>query len=309
MIVAAMVMLSTFQVWAQETQPATAPAGPGKTVAEAYPNLATAVLANARLAELPEGVLMRAGDVTVTQAEVDARIAQAPQDLQEGLRKNAFFLLEQMATQQLLLREVRADATRDGKDAASLSDQELFKAYFDKLIADVKVTDEDVAAFYEKNKDMVGGGDLKDVKDAIGEYLRQQKQQDIADKHVQSLGQRTSIDVAAGWLTRQAELALDNAVDKARASGKPSLVDFGAQGCIPCEKLAPILEILLAKYAGRANVVFISTNDEPILAARYGIQSIPVQIFFDRDGKEVFRHSGFWPQELLEMKLAELGVK
>jgi thioredoxin 1 len=45
------------------------------------------------------------------------------------------------------------------------------------------------------------------------------------------------------------------------------------------------------------------------LAARYGIQSIPVQIFFDKDGKEVFRHVGVFPQEEIEKKLAEMGVK
>ena len=56
-------------------------------------------------------------------------------------------------------------------------------------------------------------------------------------------------------------------------------------------------------------MVFVSVREEQILASRYGIQSIPVQIFFDKDGKEVFRHTGFWPQEELEKKLAEIGVK
>ena len=59
----------------------------------------------------------------------------------------------------------------------------------------------------------------------------------------------------------------------------------------------------------KANVVFVSVRERQILASRYGIQSIPVQIFFDKDGKEVFRHSGFWPQDELEKKLTEIGVK
>lgn len=288
---------------------ATAPAEDPNTVARAYPNLASAALVHARLTELPDGVLLRAGELAVTQKELEAEIAKAPDAVREQLRKNAFFLLEQMATRQLLVEEAKAAATKDGKDASKLSEQELLKAYFDKLTADVKVTDAEVAEFYEKNKDMVGGQPLETVKAAIANFLRQQKQQKIVDNHIQTLGQRKTIEVASAWLKRQAELAMDNPVDKARASGKPSLVDFGAKGCIPCDKLAPILEAMEIKYKGKANVVFISVREEQILASRYGIQSIPVQIFFDKDGKEVFRHTGFWPQEELEKKLAEMGVK
>ena len=110
-------------------------------------------------------------------------------------------------------------------------------------------------------------------------------------------------------MKEQAALAKDNLVDKARASGLPSMVDFGASGCQPCEMMAPILETLKKKYAGKVNVEFVHVRDEQVLASRYGIQSIPVQVFFDKDGKEVFRHVGFFPQDEIEKKLAEMGVK
>jgi thioredoxin 1 len=294
---------------AQDSRPATAPAEPATTVSQAYPNMASAALVHARPTELPEGVLLRAGDLKVTQKDIDAEIAKAPEAMREQLRKNAFFLLEQMATRQLLAGEAKAATAKDGKEVSKLSEQELLKAYFDKLTADVKVSDNEVAEFYKKNKDMVGGQPLEAVKEAIANFLRQQKQQEIVDNHIQTLGQRKTIEVASDWLKRQAELAMDNPVDKARASGKPSLVDFGAKGCIPCDKLAPILETMKTKYQGKANVVFVSVREQQILASRYGIQSIPVQIFFDKDGKEVFRHTGFGPQEELEKKLAEMGVK
>jgi len=311
-IMAAIVSLSSLFALAQgktTPQPATTSAEQIKTVARAYPNLASASLVHAKLAKLPEGVLLRADNITVTQKDIDADIAKAPEAMREQLHKNAFFLLEQRATRQLLLREARAAATKEGKDASKLSEQDLLKAYFDKLTADVKISDAEVAAFYEKNKDMVEGQKLEDVKDAISKYLRQQKQQDIVNKHIQTLGQRVDIQVATSWLKRQAELAMDNPVDKVRNSGKPSLVDFGSKGCRPCDMLAPILEALKKKYDGKANVLFVSVREEQILASRYGIQSIPVQIFFDKNGNEVFRHTGFWPQEELEKKLAEMDVK
>ena len=56
-------------------------------------------------------------------------------------------------------------------------------------------------------------------------------------------------------------------------------------------------------------MLFVHVGQEQILAARYGIQTIPMQVFFDKDGKEVFRHVGFWPQEEIEKKLAEMGVQ
>jgi len=115
--------------------------------------------------------------------------------------------------------------------------------------------------------------------------------------------------VSAFWGKEQAILARDNPVDKARKSGRPSLVDFGASGCRPCDMMAPILRNIEKKYKGTLNVVFVHVRKEQILASRYGVQGIPIQIFFDRDGKEVFRHTGFFSQKEIERKLKEMGVR
>lgn len=277
-----------------------------KTVDQAYPGLASAALTHATLGELPKGVLLKAGDYTVAEEALQAEIAKAAEAKQEQLRNNALFLLEQRATRDLLLREAKQSA---GKTAEELTDNGMIHAMMEKLTAGVKVTDADIATFYQKNRDSMGDSKLEAVKDAISEFLIQQKRQEIVAQHVRAIGQRTPITISATWVRTQAEAARNNPVDKARGSGKASLVDFGSQGCRPCDMLAPILEVVKKKYDGKANVLFISVREQQILASRYGIQSIPVQIFFDKDGKEVFRHTGFWPQEELEKKLAELGVK
>jgi thioredoxin 1 len=72
--------------------------------------------------------------------------------------------------------------------------------------------------------------------------------------------------------------------------------------------MAPILEDLKAEYEGRLNVLFVHVREDPVLAAVYGIESIPVQVFFDKAGKEVFRHVGFFARDEIEKKLSELGV-
>ena len=289
--------------------PPTAAPAPAKTVSADYPNLASAALVHAVLADLPEGVLLRAGDLVIRESDLAAEIGQAPAEMREQLRRNSFFVMEQMATRQLLLREAKAAAAKRGQDNGKRNEREVMGELLDGIAAGARVTDAEIADFYAKNKDQVGGAKLEAVREAIRRYLLQQKQQEVVDEHIRLLGQRTGAEVAAGWAKRQAATAVDNPVDKARASGKPSLVDFGAKGCRPCDMLAPILDRLRDKYAGKANVVFVSVREEQILASRYGVQAIPVQIFFDKDGKEVLRHVGFYPQEEIEKKMAELGVK
>jgi thioredoxin 1 len=91
-------------------------------------------------------------------------------------------------------------------------------------------------------------------------------------------------------------------------SGRPRLLDLGATKCIPCKKMAPILDELKEEYAGRMDVEFIDVWKNRDAGGQYGIQSIPTQIFFDASGKELFRHEGFFAKEDILKKWRELGV-
>ena len=279
-------------------------AGNAPTVGDKYPGLATSALTFAKVTTLPEGVLLRAGELTISEKDVTARIAQAPQAQQDQLRKNAFYVLENMAATRLLVQAARA-----GASDADPNERNLIQRYLQGIVAKATVTDQEVAEFYQANKEACGGATLDQMKGQLRQLVLQQKQQALADEHVRTLGQRVPVEVSDAWARAQSVLAKDNPVDKARSSGKPSLVDFGSTGCVPCDMLAPILETLKTKYAGKVNVVFVHVGQEQLLAARYGIQSIPMQFFYDKDGKEVFRHVGFWPQEEIEKKLAAMGVK
>ncbi|MBK7703927.1 MAG: thioredoxin family protein [bacterium] len=88
----------------------------------------------------------------------------------------------------------------------------------------------------------------------------------------------------------------------------PRLVDLGADKCVPCKMMAPILEELRAEQAGRIEVVFIDVWKNKEEAAKYGIDLIPTQIFFAADGRELFRHEGFFAKEEILAKWKELGV-
>lgn len=284
-----------------------AAADPAARIDDLYPGLTDGALSLATQGELSEGVLLKAMDVEITSVELDEELAKAPMDVAEQLEKNKLFVLDNLATRELLLQSARE--AQQGDSAGETPEKDLIQRYLDTVVADVQVTDDEVAQFYADNKDMCGGASLDEVKGQLKDYVLGEKKQNAVTEHIRTFGERIPIVLAASWVEEQAKLAQDNPVDKARASGKPSLVDFGSTGCRPCDMMAPILEALKTKYEGKANVLFVHVRDEQILASRYGIRSIPVQVFFDKAGKEVYRHTGFYPQEEVEKRMKDMGVE
>ena len=280
------------------------------TIAALYPTVTSGALTFAKAAELSNGIALRSGDITISMADISKFIEAQPPELQAELNKNALFVLEHLATPRLLLNLAKKSTTPNAKEAGPKSDQQIIQDYFEKhVFGTIEVTDAEAEEFYRQNKNMFGGAALAQVREVIKPYLSGQKKQEAAADYIRTIGKKIDISVSASWLKKQAALTLDNPVDKARNSGKPSLADFGATGCVPCDMLAPILKDLEAKYKDKLNVLFIHVREKQILAARYGVETIPVQIFFDKSGKEVFRHIGFFPQEEIEKKLTEMGVK
>jgi len=278
------------------------------TVAALYPTVTSGVLTFAKAAELSKGIALRAGDITISMVDISRFIQGQPPELQDELNKNALFVLEHLAAPRLLLSVAKKGTAANAKEAKPKPDQQIIQDYFEKhVFSNIEVTDAEAEEFYRQN--MFGGAALAQVRERIKSYLLGQKMEKAAADYIRTIGKRIEISVSGSWLKKQAALTLDNPVDKARNSGKPSLADFGATGCVPCDMLAPILKDLEAKYKDKLNVLFVHVREKQILAARYGIETIPVQIFFDRTGKEVFRHVGFWPQAEIEKKLAEMGVK
>ena len=87
----------------------------------------------------------------------------------------------------------------------------------------------------------------------------------------------------------------------------PRVLDLGAGKCIPCKMMAPILDEMKETFAGQLDVKFIDVWENEGVGDQYGIRIIPTQIFFDADGKELFRHEGFFAREDMLAKWQELG--
>jgi thioredoxin 1 len=99
--------------------------------------------------------------------------------------------------------------------------------------------------------------------------------------------------------------------EKGKPAYKVTFIELGSVRCIPCQQMQPIMKSIREKYAGQVNVVFydVWTEAGAPYARKYGIQAIPTQVFLDENGKEYFRHVGFFPEEELIKVLQQKGVK
>ncbi len=91
--------------------------------------------------------------------------------------------------------------------------------------------------------------------------------------------------------------------------GLVNLVDLGSDYCLPCKMMAPILTRLQKDYKGKAEVIFINVDKHPDQVKRFGIRVIPTQFFYDKTGKEVYRHEGFMSRREIVAQFKKMGVK
>lgn len=84
----------------------------------------------------------------------------------------------------------------------------------------------------------------------------------------------------------------------------PVMVDFWAAWCGPCRSVAPLVDQVAAEFEGRAKVVKVNVDEEPEIAGRYGVQSIPTLAIF-KEGKLVDQIVGAHPKAAISEKLSQ----
>jgi len=106
----------------------------------------------------------------------------------------------------------------------------------------------------------------------------------------------------------QTGVAGSSGFDNLPVKGMVTMIDLGATSCIPCKMMAPIMEKVEKDYKGKAAIVFIDVWKNKEQARRFGIRAIPTQVFFNEEGKEVYRHVGFMAEKDIVAQLKKMGV-
>lgn len=103
------------------------------------------------------------------------------------------------------------------------------------------------------------------------------------------------------------------AQDKKPNEAKPKVtfVELGSVNCIPCKKMQPVMKAVEKKYGEQLKVVFhdVWIEENKKYAEQYKIKLIPTQVFLDENGKEFFRHQGFYPEKEIDKLLQKKGLK
>jgi thioredoxin 1 len=99
--------------------------------------------------------------------------------------------------------------------------------------------------------------------------------------------------------------------NKGKEKYKVTFIELGSVRCIPCQQMQPVMKSIEQKYPTQVKVVFhdVWTEVGAPYVKQYGIEAIPTQVFLDENGKEYFRHVGFFPEEELVKVLQQKGVK
>ena len=100
----------------------------------------------------------------------------------------------------------------------------------------------------------------------------------------------------------------NHAPEEIPVKGMPTMLDLGANECMPCKMMVPVMEKVEKKYEGKAAIVFIDVWKDKAPAKRFGIRAIPTQIFFNAEGKEVYRHEGFMSEADIDKVFHRMGV-
>ncbi len=101
------------------------------------------------------------------------------------------------------------------------------------------------------------------------------------------------------------------AAGTSEGSGKITFIELGSVNCIPCRAMVPVMEQIENELGDQVEVVFhdVWTDEGRPYAQTHGIRVIPTQVFLDRNGKEFYRHEGYFPAEELYPILQQGGVK
>lgn len=265
--------------------------------------------------------LARVNDEKVTVEQFNKEIAKMEDPLmRDMLQEEPNKYLEGIIMKVLLLQEAKKQGLsvpvktyKDAEKNARSPEESIITGFLEKKFSSPpEVTREEIEAFYKMYKDQMQGKPLKEITPAIEQLIREMKQREALGQFLGELRKNAKVEINQERLQKIAakppESNTEEDFKQALTSGKPILVDFGANSCIPCRQMRPILKEIGTEYSEKAKILVIDVYKHQKLAQEYKIMLIPTLIFFDLKGKEAFRHVGPLEKEKIVAKLKEIGM-
>ena len=265
--------------------------------------------------------LARVNDEKITVDQFNKELAKVdPPLIRDMFREEPNNLLERIIVKTLLLQEAKKQGlsapVKTYKDAAKNPlppEESIIVEYIGKKFSSPpEVTREEVEGFYKMYKDRMEGKPLKEVAPGIEQYIREAKQQQALAQFLEELRKNAKVDINQERLKKitvnPPEMDTEDDLKKALTSGKPILVDFGANSCLPCRQMRPVLKEVRTEYSEKAKILIIDVYKNQNLAQEYKVLMLPTLVFFDSKGKEAFRHVGILEKEKIITKLKEIGM-
>ena len=204
---------------------------------------------------------------------------------------------------------MKGDPEAKNEDAEMSVIQNLLKK---EVLDKIQVNPQEVQEVYQQHRDQMGKKPLTEVAPMIEAAIREVKGKEKAEEYVGSLKNNAKVEIneslLKGIATAPPSTNSKEEFTQALKGGKPFLVDFGANSCLPCRQILPILKEIEKEYTGKAQVLVVDVYKLQELAQEYRVSLIPTLVFFDKAGKEVFRHVGAWDKDSIVGKLKEAGA-
>jgi thioredoxin 1 len=266
--------------------------------------------------------LARVNDEKITVEQFNKELTKLENPLmRDMLQEEPNKFLEGMIMKVLLLQEAKKQGFsapvktyKDAEKNAPLPEESIITGFLEKKFSSQpEVAREEIEAFYKMYKDQMQGKPLKEITPVIEQLIREMKQREALGQFLGELRKNAKVEINQERLQKIAakppESNTEEDFKQALTSGKPVLVDFGANSCVPCRQMRPILREIDKEYTGKTRALVIDVYKYQNLAREYKVQLIPTLVFFDSKGKEVFRHVGVLEKEKIVAKLKEIGME
>jgi thioredoxin 1 len=252
----------------------------------------------------------------ITVKDFRDELARTPEDMRVVYEQDPEEVLDRLISVTLLLQEAKRRGFVDSSDLRDLDKpgiKEGMRRLMEQSIKGVdQVTDKEVQAFYRQYRAEMGGKPLSEVRELLRMMILEQKRQVKINVLVEKLRATSAITTFPERLPKPPPPVLEastaDAFQAALKSGRPTVVDFASKSCPACIRLRPVVRALKDAHKDSINVLFLEVSDTRDLALSYKVRLVPTLIFFDAQGREVHRETGFMGQEAIEKVLRDLKL-